>query len=151
MHFIILFTLTCAYKSDYTLVLKFRLLKRVKSIFDKMDIRQFILRRNTNGRETVNMHRMAYMKGTICIKSNNSSGSVHTRFISSDDIIECTFKTCHDIPNYIDNRTRFLHGISVQQAFTYFAFVDDDQKIRKYKLADLKYDLNLGRIRIISS
>ena len=121
-----------------------------------MDLRQFIIRRNKNGNKLVNIQRSSNMyrnnhgQQMIRVKTTNKFGAIHTRYISCEDIIECTFKACHDIPNYIDNRTRFLHGITVHQAFTYFAFVDDDRRVRKYKLADLKYDLNLGRIRIMN-
>lgn len=83
------------------------------------------------------------------IKSKTCTGATHIKYIYPDQKIRCTFKTCYADGEYIDFRTLFLDGSTVEQALNLFTYADANNEIKKYRISDLKYDLKIGRLEIV--
>lgn len=83
------------------------------------------------------------------IKSKTSTGATHTKFIYPEQKLRCTFKTCYEDGEYIDMRALFLDGSTVEQALDLFTYVDSKNKVKKYRIRDLKYDLKIGRLEVV--
>ena len=83
------------------------------------------------------------------IKSKTSTGATHTKFIYPEQKLRCTFKTCFEDGEYIDMRALFLDGSTVEQALDLFTYVDSKNKVKKYRIRDLKYDLKIGRLEVV--
>lgn len=83
------------------------------------------------------------------IKTKTSTGATHTKFIYPEQKLRCTAKTCSNDGKYIDQRARFLHGSTVAEALDSFAFSNAKNKLKKYRICDLKYDLKVGRLEVV--
>ena len=83
------------------------------------------------------------------IKSKTVTGATHTKFIYPEQKLRCTFKTCFEDGEYIDMRALFLDGSTVEQALDLFTYVDSKNKVKKYRIQDLKYDLKIGRLEVV--
>ena len=83
------------------------------------------------------------------IKTQTSTGATHTKFIYPEQTLRCTSKTCYEDGEYIDMRVLFLDGSTVEQALDLFTYVDAKNKVKKYRLRDLKYDLKIGRLEVV--
>lgn len=82
------------------------------------------------------------------MKTKNASGAVHTTFIYSDHVIKKTDKICGRSKNYIDDRTKYLDGLTIKEALSSY-LLDADKVMSRYTISDLKYDIKIGRIQII--
>ena len=80
--------------------------------------------------------------------TKNGHGAKHTKFIYPEQRIKLG-NTSENAGNYIDMRTRFLHGTTVEEALNMFTFVDENNHVRKYNISDLKYDIKTGRIIVV--
>ena len=82
------------------------------------------------------------------MKTKNESGAVHTTFIYLDQVIQKTDKKFGKSNNYIDDRTKYLDDLTIKEALSSY-LLDADKVMSRYTISDLKYDIKMGRIKII--
>ena len=91
----------------------------------------------------------------IAIHEKTPLGATHTRFSyfedknpQADELIIVNTKYTPRGGNYIDARCRDLDGMSVYYALEEYYYVDARNVSKKYKMRDLLYDINTGRIMV---
>ena len=82
------------------------------------------------------------------MKTKNAHGAVHTTFIYLDQVIQKTDKKFGKSNNYIDDRTKYLDGLTIKEALSSYV-LNDKNVLTRYTISDLKYDIKIGRIKII--
>ena len=94
---------------------------------------------------------------TQCIVNTEKTrfGATHTRFSYSDvnkpgKLVIINTKHSKYGGNYIDARCRCLDNMSVYYALEEYYYVNAKNVTKKYKMRDLLYDINTGRIMVCS-
>lgn len=115
---------------------------------------------NTLPKKQENTQKHTNMSPKCVMKTEKTPlGATHIRFVYSDDeipshkpkkLVIVNTKHSQYGGNYIDARCRYLDNMSVYYALEEYYYVNAKNVTKKYKMRDLLYDINTGRIMVCS-
>jgi len=94
------------------------------------------------------------MSSQCVVKTEKTAfGATHKRFTYLEDnkprkLVIVNTKHTQYGGNYIDARCRYLDNMSVYYALEKYYYVNAKNVTKKYKMKDLLYDINTGRIMV---